>query len=512
MDALGQRDDIVDPSTITRWHFTNFLEQPKEYEEDDQRSPFPWRADLNAKIALWHGNISRLNAHAITHATNEHMNDRNPISNEIMNQGGPGLVREVDEDLRDEMTSLAVCRTGEAKLSKGHNLPARYVIHSVGPRYNIKYLTAAESALYSCYRTILQICKETDIRILGLGAIHTLRRNYPPDKGAHIAVRTVRRFLEKFSDSIDLIIFCCNEENLDSYRGVLPLYFPRNSAEEEEAIKHLPKDIGNEEGEPVIKERQIRILDKPAFAALKNSSEGRVDFEQTIDLNKEFQQSTAIDVGHHPFANMEEDPDKIKTAKMFSNSAEMKQLENKRRYERLLKQAKAEDLTEIAALHCLYRTGVDKFGRPIVVFIGKNYPAHTTNPEKALLYLIRVMDHVVENDYVVVYFHTEVTGRNQPPMAYMKMVYNYLDVRYKRNLKHFYVVHPTWWSKLATWFFTTFAASDIKSKVHTLKGVQYLYSKMGPDQIDVPTFVQEYDIKVNGPRYEVPDSDSPEGL
>ena len=64
---------------------------------------------------------------------------------------------------------------------------------------------------------------------------------------------------------------------------------------------------------------------------LENSTEGRVDFEQTIDLNKEFALSTAIDVGHHPFANMEEDPDKIKTAKMFSNTAELRQIENKRR-------------------------------------------------------------------------------------------------------------------------------------------------------------------------------------
>ena len=56
-----------------------------------------------------------------------------------------------------------------------------------------------------------------------------------------------------------------------------------------------------------------------------------MDFEQTIDLNKEFAQSTAVDVGHHPFANMEEDPDKVKTAKMFNNTTEMKQLENKRR-------------------------------------------------------------------------------------------------------------------------------------------------------------------------------------
>lgn len=51
------------------------------------------------------------------------------------------------------------CRTGEAKLTKGYNLPARYVIHTVGPKYNVKYQTAAESALFSCYFKVLQLVK-----------------------------------------------------------------------------------------------------------------------------------------------------------------------------------------------------------------------------------------------------------------------------------------------------------------------------------------------------------------
>ena len=54
---------------------------------------------------------------------------------------------------------LTGCRTGEAKLTKGYNLPARFVIHTVGPRYNIKYKTAAESALYNCYRNVLMLAK-----------------------------------------------------------------------------------------------------------------------------------------------------------------------------------------------------------------------------------------------------------------------------------------------------------------------------------------------------------------
>jgi len=54
---------------------------------------------------------------------------------------------------------LPGCRTGEAKLTKGHRLAARSVIHTVGPRYNAKYRTAAENALYNCYRNILLVLR-----------------------------------------------------------------------------------------------------------------------------------------------------------------------------------------------------------------------------------------------------------------------------------------------------------------------------------------------------------------
>lgn len=55
------------------------------------------------------------------------------------------------------MVVIAGCRTGEAKLTKGFNLAARFIIHTVGPKYKSKYRTAAESSLYSCYRNVLQL-------------------------------------------------------------------------------------------------------------------------------------------------------------------------------------------------------------------------------------------------------------------------------------------------------------------------------------------------------------------
>ena len=71
---------------------------------------------------------------------------------------------------------LQSCRTGEAKLTKGYNLAARYVIHTVGPRYNTKYKTAAESALFMCYRNVLQLSSEHKLSTLGLAVINTTRR------------------------------------------------------------------------------------------------------------------------------------------------------------------------------------------------------------------------------------------------------------------------------------------------------------------------------------------------
>lgn len=69
--------------------------------------------------------------------------------------------------------------------------------------------------------------------------------------------------------------------------------------------------------------------------------------------------------------------------------------------------------------------------------------------------------------------------------------------RYKKNLKAFYIVHPTIWTKMMTWWFTTFMAPAIKQKVHNLPGVEYLYSVMEPDQLEIPAYITEYDMTVS---------------
>ena len=89
---------------------------------------------------------------------------------------------------------LQSCRTGEAKLTKGYNLAARYVIHTVGPRYNTKYKTAAESALFMCYRNVLQLSSEHKLSTLGLAVINTTRRGWVLRNGEYFGPRGWRAF------------------------------------------------------------------------------------------------------------------------------------------------------------------------------------------------------------------------------------------------------------------------------------------------------------------------------
>lgn len=99
------------------------------------------------------------------------------------------------------------------------------------------------------------------------------------------------------------------------------------------------------------------------------------------------------------------------------------------RYEKLLKRAQTEDLREVSGIGCLYQSGVDRLGRPVIVFCGKWFPAQNINLEKALLYLIYLLDPIVNGDYVITYFHTMTSSSNYPSLHWLKDVYTVLPYK-----------------------------------------------------------------------------------
>ncbi|XP_050464150.1 protein GDAP2 homolog [Cataglyphis hispanica] len=498
MEPLGIAQDIVEPAALKRWadypiqhRFTDYSESIRETAHH-AISPFPCQPSLNNKLALWTGDISILQVDAIVNPTNETMDDNSPMCQRIFSRAGSALKIEIYNEVKE-------CRTGEVRVTQGHGLPARFIIHTVGPVYNVKYQTAAQNTLHCCYRNVLQKAKELGLRTIALPVINSVRRNYPPDAGAHIALRTVRRFMEQYSDSLTCIIFVLEPCDLGIYEILLPLYFPRNLAEQDNACWQLPNDIGGTDGEPLLPDRQIRIIDNPQHT---------LHGDETVELSAQLE--TSVNIGEHAFAQMQGDLDRQRLlgerppADPLADIM-LKQMQQKERYERLLRRAKTEDLTEVSGIGCLYQSGVDRQGRPVVVFVGKWFPASKINLDKAMLYLIQLLDPIVKGDYVIAYFHTLTASSNYPSFHWLREVYNVLPYKYKKNLKHFYIVHPTFWTKMMTWWFTTFMAPAIKQKVHNLPGVEYLYEVMPPDQLEIPAYITEYDMTINGLRYYQPE-------
>lgn len=445
-------------------------------------SPFAFREDINQKIVLWTGDITLLGIGAIVNPTSESFSDKNPISDAIHLAAGPELRLTLKTEVRN-------CRTGDAKITPGFKLAARQIIHTVGPRYNVKYKTAADSTLYGCYRGVMQLLKEHNLRSVAIPCVHTLKRGYPIEEGGHIAIRTVRRFLEKYSDEVDLVVFVVAGE-YPVYRDLLPLYFPRSQQEEEFAAKALPEDVGNSDGEPVIVERKIRIDAMPHVKDVENLPDPPLENTKNAESVPE----------PNPFLKMAPDQDEERKERVKTQLMSGQQ-DRSHRYDNLKKRARREDIKDLADVNCMYRAGLDTLGREIVVFVGKNYPAAKVPENQALAFFITNMDSVVNKPYILIYFNTETQVENVYDSAFYKLLYDSLDQRYLNNLRGLYLVHTNLMLKASLWWFLTFSASEIKYKVHQLQGVHYLYDFLYPQQLTLPPFIMDYDVKVNGTDY-----------
>lgn len=152
------------------------------------------------KIEVIKGDITKLPVGAIVNATDE----------KISGGGGVDLAihRAAGSELSAECKKLGGCAAGEAKLTKGYNLPAKYVIHTVGPVYGKESGNEAK-LLADCYGNCLKLAKKGNICSIAFPAISTGAYGYPKNEAAKIAVKAVNEFCAQNPESFDQIIFVC---------------------------------------------------------------------------------------------------------------------------------------------------------------------------------------------------------------------------------------------------------------------------------------------------------------
>lgn len=262
-EARWRISEVITINDLASW--PEYAEDLELTEDATSKGTADPNIDLNKKIFLWQGDITKLHVDAIVNAANNSLLGGGGVDGAIHRTAGSKLV--------SECRTLNGCETGDAKLTAAYLLPSKYVIHTVGPVCRSLYGGVSEqnkAHLKSCYRTCLEkilahnelnkpskggpskddkddeeasktsasedgtssLSKklqrvEPCIRSVAYPCISTGVYGYPQEAAAEVALKTVRDWLEQHPDELEAVIFCVFlDSDVRIYEKLLPVYFP----------------------------------------------------------------------------------------------------------------------------------------------------------------------------------------------------------------------------------------------------------------------------------------------
>ena len=159
------------------------------------------------------GDITKLEVDAIVNAANHSLLGGGGVDGAIHRAAG--------RELYNECKTLGGCKTGEAKITKGYKLPAKHVIHTVGPIYGREKGREAE-LLASCYKNSLKLAADHNLKTIAFPNISTGVYGYPIDEASRVAIAAVRKFLEDENHQIEKVYFVSfSDTDLKVYETLL---------------------------------------------------------------------------------------------------------------------------------------------------------------------------------------------------------------------------------------------------------------------------------------------------
>jgi O-acetyl-ADP-ribose deacetylase (regulator of RNase III) len=164
---------------------------------------------LHEKIEIIQGDITRLEVDAIVNAANESLLGGGGVDGAIHRGAGPQLL--------EECRALGGCPTGEAKMTAGYNLPARYVIHTVGPVWRGGDCNE-DSLLASCYSNSMQLALDHKLGSIAFPSISTGVYHFPIERASRIAMRIIHDFIANEESAPRVVMTCYSEQDLNVYQ------------------------------------------------------------------------------------------------------------------------------------------------------------------------------------------------------------------------------------------------------------------------------------------------------
>ncbi|XP_023073592.1 ADP-ribose glycohydrolase MACROD2 isoform X2 [Piliocolobus tephrosceles] len=225
--------DYVPLNSILSWK--EEMKGKGQNDEENTQETSQVKKSLTEKVSLYRGDITLLEVDAIVNAANASLLGGGGVDGCIHRAAGPCLLA--------ECRNLNGCDTGHAKITCGYDLPAKYVIHTVGPIARGHINGSHKEDLANCYKSSLKLVKENNIRSVAFPCISTGIYGFPNEPAAVIALGTIKEWLANNHHQVDRIIFCVFlEVDFKIYKKKMSEFFSVDDNNEEEEDVEMTED------------------------------------------------------------------------------------------------------------------------------------------------------------------------------------------------------------------------------------------------------------------------------